>query len=152
MNRSTYRRRNFLDDENADVLGMPLHLAILVLVAGLALAAIIAWFTVLQDPSVSTIEVKDSSGNKVLSVSEGTVDLTISTWDDNENPLTGVTLTAEGCGAKWSNGDDLIDSDSENFMTSLTTNFPSSSCDVEITAKKSGYDGQATFTLIVNGD
>jgi hypothetical protein len=151
MNRTTYRRARLVDDENADVLGMPLQLAILVLVAGLALAAIIAWFTILQTPVVATIEVQ-YDGAKVTQVPEGTVDLTISVWDDDENPLTGVVLSASGCGAQWSNGDDLITTDANNFQTTLTTNFPSSKCTVTITAEKSGLDGQKNFDLIVNGD
>ena len=151
MNRTTYRRARLVDDENADILGMPLQLAILVLVAGLALAAIVAWFLLLPD-NVGAIEVRGADGEKVVSVPEGTVDLTISVWDDNGDPLTGVVLSASGCGAQWSNGDDLITTDSENFQTTLTTNFPGSQCEVKITATNPEYEGQATFNLIVNGD
>jgi len=101
---------------------------------------------------VDNIEISDADGEKVVSVPEGTVDLTISVWDDNGDPLTGVVLSASGCGAQWSNGDDIIDTDTENFQTSITTNFPGSKCTVTITAEKSGLEGQGTFDLIVNGD
>jgi hypothetical protein len=150
MNRTTYRRARLVDDENADILGMPLQLAILVLVAGLALAAIIAWFG-LRPADVSTIEVQ-YDGAEVTLVPEGTVDLTISVWDAKKKPLTGVRLAASNCGAQWSNNDDLIVTDAENFQTTLTTNFPGSSCDVTITAEKSGLGGLVTFKLLVNGD
>ena len=101
---------------------------------------------------VDNIEISDADGEKVVSVPEGTVDLTISVWDDNGDPLTGVVLSASGCGAQWPNGDDIIDTDTENFQTSITTNFPGSKCTVTITAEKSGLEGQGTFDLIVNGD
>jgi hypothetical protein len=101
---------------------------------------------------VDNIEISDADGEKVVSVPEGTVDLTISVWDDEDNPLTGVVLSASGCGAQWSNGDDLITTDAENFQTTLTTNFPGSQCEVKITATNPEYEGQATFNLFVNGD
>ena len=154
MNRTTYRRARLVDDENADILGMPLQLAILVLVAGLALAAIMAWFTIFSEPYVDKIELKDSSGNKVLSIGEGTVDLTITIFDDDQAYLGGVHLTLSGCNAKFSNGVDYIDLTGEIYSRSITitTDFPGSQCEVKITATNPEYEGQATFDLIVNGD
>jgi len=101
---------------------------------------------------VDNIEISDADGEKVVSVPEGTVDLTISVWDDNGDPLTGVVLSASGCGAQWPNVFYKVDTTTENFQTSITTNFPGSKCTVTITAEKSGLEGQGTFDLIVNGD
>jgi len=154
MNRTTYRRARLVDDENADILGMPLQLAILVLVAGLALAAIMAWFTIFSEPYVDKIEVKDLANNKVLSIEEGTVDLTITVFDDDQDYLDGVRLKLSQCNAVFSNGEVNIDLTGEinKSPITITTDFPGSQCEVKITATNPEYDGAATFNLIVNGD
>jgi hypothetical protein len=154
MNRTTYRRARLVDDENADILGMPLQLAILVLVAGLALAAIIAWFAMISNTqSVDKIELKDSSGNKVLSIEEGTVDLTITVFDGGDY-LDGVRLKLSQCNAVFSNGEGNIDLTGKinKSPITITTDFPGSQCEVKITATNPEYEGQATFNLMVNGD
>jgi hypothetical protein len=144
-------RRSLKDDEYADVLGMPLQLAILIIVAGLSLVTIIAWF-VLSDNTIPEIKFHESEGGDELSsIDEGTDTFFIRVVDkaNPDDGLEGYIFSFSGCNAEATDVDVKTGSNGYAEVT-LTTSTSLDLCDVSVTAVKSGdSDQRATSTLYV---
>jgi hypothetical protein len=73
---------------------MPLQLIIMVVIAGIAIAIIVAWLTVFSGADLAKIERTAPSTD----VTDATTSIAIKAWDTKGNPLSGASITMEGCG------------------------------------------------------
>lgn len=148
----TSSARRLLDDEHADVLGMPLHLAILIIIAGLSLVTIIGWFALAPSPKTLNLSIHDpASPNEDLDfVDEGTDSVLIKVVDADENGVKGVILTVSGCSATWNGNNAVTTGDDGSVTADLVTSTSSSTCEVTITAEKTDWPSK-TMTVIVVG-
>jgi len=153
---SSSSARRLMDDEHADVLGMPLHLAILIIIAGLSLVTIIAWVSYITPPKILYLSIHDpaSPGEDLDFVDEGTDSVMIKVVDADEDGVKGVGLKVSGCGATWNQGNNVVThvvtGDDGTVTADLVTSTSSSTCDVTITAFKADWPSQ-TMTVIVIG-
>ncbi|MBS3816017.1 MAG: hypothetical protein KGY76_00450 [Candidatus Thermoplasmatota archaeon] len=82
-----------IDDKGA-LEGLPLYLIILVVIAGVGTAIIAGWMMSAQSTELGSIEVDDEE------LPEGTTaTIQVTTYAENGDPLEGVTVSIEGCGA-----------------------------------------------------
>ena len=143
-----------MDDEHADVLGMPLHLAILIIIAGLSLVTILAWVGSGAGGTPKTLDLSihdPASPNEDLDfVDEGTDSVMIKVVDADENGVKGVILTVSGCSASWDGSNAVTTGDDGKVTADLVTSTSSSTCEVTITAEKTDWPSN-TMTVIVIG-
>lgn len=146
--------RRLKDDENADVLGMPLHLAILIIVAGLALVTIIGWFAFAPTPKVLDVSVLDPATEEVLDfVDEGSHQILIKVVDGDEDGVSGVLLTVSGCSAEWGDGASAQTTNSDGEVTvDLVTSTGSSTCEVTLKVEKSDWPSTTTTIMVVGSN
>ena len=147
------RRKRLTDDENADVLGMPLYLAILLVVAGLVLVLILGWIGGIEDPSVLKVSVLDpTTGETTTYIDEGTDQIRVKVVDGGEDAVEGVILTLSGCEANWADGENAKVTNSDGEVTAdITTSTSKTTCEVTLKAEKSDWPSTTT-TMIVVGD
>ncbi|MBS3781562.1 MAG: hypothetical protein KGY68_03010 [Candidatus Thermoplasmatota archaeon] len=133
-----------MDDEGA-LEGLPLYMIILVVIAGIGTAVIGGWMMSAQTTELGSLEVEDSNNNKVdqMDLSEfGTKTIYITAYDQSGDPLEGVTISVEGCGA--SNIDEPVKLTDEDGEVSFS--FESSELHV------SGNSGTIDITGEYTGD
>lgn len=100
-------------DANGALEGLPLYLIILVVVAGVGTAIIVGWMMSAQSTELDSIEVEP------VSMDTNDRKITVTAYDQKDNPLEGATVTLEGCG--------IVESGvtGSNGEYSVTTNSPS---------------------------
>ncbi len=137
------RKRIKRKDEKGALEGLPLYLIILVVIAGVGTAIIAGWMMSAQSTELGSIEVDDDQ------VPEGTTSTVhVTTYDENGDPLKGVTVSIEGCGASnLENPVKLTDENGEAPFNLENTNISvpgdQSSGEITITAE---YTGDMTRT------
>ncbi len=111
---------------------MPLQLIILVVIAGIAIAIIVAWLTIFSAADLARLE-KTSPTD----VTDATTSITVKAWDTNGNPLSGVTVTMEGCNvvkAGTTGGDGAYTASGLNIQIPGGSNF----CTITVTGTYTG--------------
>ncbi|MFO8110480.1 MAG: carboxypeptidase-like regulatory domain-containing protein [Thermoplasmata archaeon] len=128
-------KRRKMDNHGA-LEGLPLYLIILVVVAGIGTAILAGWMMSSRTSELDHISVKNSL------MKDSWTTNTVTAYDQNGNPLEGVTVTLSGCGVDrvgetGSNGEIKFDDleielpPSDNFGT------------IDVTAR---YTGSITTT------
>ncbi len=97
-------------DRNGGIEGLPLQLLIIVLVAGVGSAIIMGWMGGLEAPesigsvhsSIEEITLDDEDGDRIFTADE--VALSITVLDQDGDPVTGASVSLEGCSILSSEG------------------------------------------------
>jgi len=116
-------RKRFSRDRNADILGMPLYLFIVIIVTVVALGIIMAWLSLIED--VSSFQIVDTSTDLIYLENTGgnnygnySADLSLKVEDNNGNGVGGVTVTLENMDVAMTNGERaLLITDGKGFVS-----------------------------------
>lgn len=136
--KSCYRPtgRRIAKDEHGDILGMPLYLVIIIIIAGMGLVILVAWFaTIDRSPSTSieltttpnTIYIYDDGSHGDGAAGDGiygndNIVITVLVKDNNGKEVSGVSLSLDGMGLKTAAGERVTgtaDSDGKAVFTGL---------------------------------
>ncbi|MGM0510053.1 MAG: carboxypeptidase-like regulatory domain-containing protein [Thermoplasmatota archaeon] len=132
MNKLKPRKMN----ETGALEGLPLYLIILVVVAGVGTAIIVGWMMSADSTELGSIEVEpvtmDTDDKKI----------TVTAYDQKDNPLEGATVTIEGCGLVESG---VTDSDGIYSVSDGSPSLPQNENfgSIDVTVK---YTGDVTMT------
>lgn len=144
-------KRKITWDDNGDVLGMPLQMIIMVVIAGISLTIIIAWVLSIQgstffDNSIriemNGVEIVDLESTDVGS----TIDITF--YDTDGNKVEGASVSIEGLDV-FEHG--TTDSDGVVSLTLNGLELPpsSNSGHIYISAEKTGFDNRFEGEIMV---
>jgi len=148
-----YNRKRFSRDCNADILGMPLYLFIIIIVTVVGLGILMAWLALIDDPP-SNIEIKTTDPEFIFIYDDGAhddgdagdgkyandnFDVTVVVRDNNDKKLSGVVVTLRGMSIEDSNGDNPLvksNTDGEAVFTGLRILGAYNEGKVTVTAEK----------------
>lgn len=85
-------------DREGALEGLPLYLILLVVIAGVSTAIVFGWMQSAQSTELDRIEVDAGSDGLVTTKSNSNDGITVKAYDQKNNPLSGATVTLEGCG------------------------------------------------------
>ena len=153
MSNIKYHRKRFLRDCNADILGMPLYLFIIIIVTVVGLGILMAWLALIDDPPGS-IEIKTTDPEFIFIYDDGAhndgdagdskyandnFDVTVIIRDNNDKKLSGVIVTLRGMSIEDSNGDNPLaksNTDGEAVFTGLSILGAYNEGNIKVTAEK----------------
>ncbi|MEF8873976.1 MAG: hypothetical protein V5A88_04810 [Candidatus Thermoplasmatota archaeon] len=121
-------RRLKREDEKGALEGLPLYLIILVVIAGVGTAIIAGWMMSAQSTELDHIEIDDKE------FTAGTNNgVTITAYDQDNEPLEDATVTLEGCGVVES---ETTDSNGEASFSNINPDLGDDNIDyIDVTVK-----------------
>ena len=147
-------------DETGGIEGMPLHLMILVIVAGLTLAVVLGWTLSIQSPSV----IKSVSTNPATVYLGNVADdapasksltITVTAYDAKNAPIKDVVVTLGGAVAETQVAQDRDDGSLDGTATfpNVIVSLPPGVTvgEVTLTVQKAGYPSRAWTIPVVRG-
>lgn len=140
--------RNIFEDEDA-ILGMPLYMLVMVIIAALGIAIVAVWMT--TDPGLDRAEVEATGTepgardypDEVTYLEHGyNYDITVRAIDENGNPISGATVALQGPNidmtvqTEGDDGEAVI-----NYEAELPTNVNSDTIEITIEYEAGGLLG-----------
>ncbi len=163
MPRTGYKNKRFYNDEEADILGMPLYLLIIIIITVIGLGILVAWIS-MADTSPNKIDkIGVNSGQAdatQITVSptdldvEGsaTIDLTITVWT-GDTKLKGATVSLSRCGTTGNAVPGKTADDGTVTFNGLEVTLApgSQTCQMQVKCEKSGYSSYTGSIIVVRG-
>ena len=84
-------------DEEGALEGLPLYLIILVVIAGVSTAIVFGWMQSAESTELDNISIDAGSDGLVTTASGSNDEIVVEAYDQNNDPLSGATVTLEGC-------------------------------------------------------
>ena len=165
MSNIKYHRKRFLRDCNADILGMPLYLFIIIIVTVVGLGILMAWLSLIGDPT-GNIEIKATDPDFIFIFDDGAhndgdagdskyandnFDVTVIIRDNNDKKLPGVIVTLRGMSIEDNNGDNPLvksNTDGEAVFTGLKILDAYNEGKIEVIAEKGDLIGDTALIQV----
>lgn len=141
------------NDRNGGIVGLPLQLLIIVVIASLSLALILGWMSNIETPkSIGAVEANPGTINPIFDGENYVADVTITVFDQDGNPLEGATVVLTGMGIKNPDGTTaygITDGNGTVHFENLILSIHGQIGYVNAEVSKSGYGENSTCRITV---
>ncbi len=154
MSKSIVLRR----DRSGAIEGLPLHLMIAVIIAGIALAIILGWVLSIQTPSaIGRVEVSPDTvsinGTAPNREAVATATFTVRAYDQKGDPIPGIAVSLRGAGVSAVRLDETDGLDGAVAFSGVQIRIPAGQLTsrIVVTVEASGFPSATNDILVVRG-